>query len=147
MNKKINTIAPMFAIKEITIEAPVEKVWDLQTNIKNWPHWQPDITSTKLDGPLTIGSIFRWKAKGLNIVSTIHTLEPQKEIGWTGVSLGMFAIHNWRFESQGSNTTVITEESLSGWLTRLLKMFDPHFLEKSLEGTLNLLKAQVEQKI
>lgn len=146
MNKSIDTKAPLTARKEILIEAPIEKVWARQTDIDGWPAWQPDITAAKLEGPLVTGSLFRWKAKGLNIVSTLHTVEPQHKIGWTGVSLGMYAIHNWTFEAHGDTTRVISEESLSGWLTRLLKLLDPKFLEKSLEASLQTLKNRVENQ-
>lgn len=146
MNKSIDTKAPLTARKEILIAAPVEKVWARQTDIDGWPAWQPDITAAKLEGALVTGSIFRWKAKGLSIVSTLHTVEPCTKIGWTGVSLGMYAIHNWTFEAHGDTTHVISEESLSGWLTRLLKLFDPKFLEKSLEAALQTLKNRVENQ-
>jgi uncharacterized membrane protein len=144
--RQIDTNAPVFARKEIVIHAPVEKVWELQTDIENWNRWQPDITSAKLEGALEADTIFRWKAKGLNIVSTLHTVIPLKQIGWTGLSLGMFAIHNWMFEARGKTTLVVTEESLSGWLTRLMILLDPRFLEKSLETSLNNLKFVAENK-
>lgn len=140
----INKNAPVFAHKEIIIEAPIENVWNTQTDIEGWPTWQPDITSATLDGELKAGTIFHWKAKGLGIISKLHTVEKNRQIGWTGISLGMSAIHNWKFESQGNVTRVITEESLSGWLARLMKLFDPHFLEKSLEASLKILKDRVE---
>ncbi len=143
----IDLDAPMSARKEIHIHAPVEKVWEVQTDIERWPEWQPDITSAKLDGSLIVGAVFHWKAKGLNIVSKLHTFEPYQSIGWTGNSIGMKAIHNWIFEAQGNDTRVITEESLSGWLTRLMRIFDPNFLGKSLEATLKNLKAKVELEI
>lgn len=142
----IDTRAPAFARKEIVIHAPVEKVWQIQTDIENWNRWQPDITSAKLEGALAAGTIFRWKAKGLNIVSTLHTVKPHQHIGWTGRSLGMFAVHNWTFEARGETTRVITEESLSGWLTRLMILLDPRFLERSLEASLNILKFEAENK-
>ena len=142
----IDTNAPVFAHKEIIIHAPVEKVWQIQTDIENWNKWQPDITSAKLEGSLAAGTIFRWKAMGLNIVSTLHSVKPHQQIGWTGISLGMFAIHNWKFEARGATTLVVTEESLSGWLTRLMKLFDPNFLEKSLEASLQILKTRSEIK-
>lgn len=142
----IDTNAPVFGRKEIIIHAPAEKVWELQTDIENWNRWQPDITSAKLEGALKADTIFRWKAKGLNIVSTLHTVKPLKQIGWTGLSLGMFAIHNWMFEARGKTTLVVTEESLSGWLTRLMILLDPRFLEKSLETSLNNLKFMAENK-
>jgi uncharacterized membrane protein len=143
MNKTIDTQAPLFARKEIFIEAPIEKVWNIQTDIENWHEWQPDIALAELQGDLVPGAVFRWKANGLGIVSTLHTVSPHHEIGWIGVSLGMFAIHNWTFKEQGKGTLVVTEESLSGWFARLLKMFDRNFLEKSLEASLQKLKSRV----
>ena len=106
----IDTNAPVFARKEIVIHAPVEKVWQIQTDIENWNKWQTDITSTKLDGDLKAGTTFRWKAQGLNITSRLHTVEPEHRIGWTGIALGMSAIHNWTFVSHGNDTLAITEE-------------------------------------
>lgn len=146
MNTPANTRAPLFARQQLLIDAPLAQVWDLQTNIDGWPTWQPDITAAQLDGQLAAGSIFRWKAKGLAITSTLHTVELHHLIGWTGVSLGMFAIHNWTFEALGAGTRVTTEESLSGWLTRLLKLSDARFLEKSLQASLARLKAQAEKR-
>lgn len=140
----IDTNAPVFARKEILIHAPVKMVWQIQTDIENWSKWQPDITSTKLEGTLAAGTTFRWTAKGLNIVSTLRTVKPHSQIAWTGISLGMFAIHNWTFEVRGETTLVNTEESLSGWLARLMKLLDPNFLEKSLETSLQILKTRSE---
>ena len=61
--------------------------------IDRWAEWQPDVTFSKLDGKLEKGTVFRWKAKGLNITSVIQVLKPMQSIGWTGNSLGMKAIH------------------------------------------------------
>ncbi len=144
MNKTIDTNAPLFARKELLIEAPVEKVWNIQTDIERWSEWQSDITSATLQGKLAAGTTFKWKASGLSIVSTLHTVNPNHEIGWTGVSLGMFAIHNWTFKEQDNGTLVTTEESLSGWLASLIKMFDKNFLDKSLEASLQKLKTRVD---
>lgn len=137
---EIDTSATVFSRKEIIINAPVVKVWEIQTDIENWPKWQPDITFVKLEGDLVPGTVFRWKAKGLEITSTLHTVEPNIRIGWTGVSLGMYAIHNWTFKQQGDFTSVTTEESLSGWLAQLMKLFNRDFLDKSLETSLLILK-------
>jgi uncharacterized membrane protein len=143
---EINTNAPVFARKEIIIHAPVEKVWQIQSDIEAWPEWQPDITSIQLNGNLKAGSTFRWKAQGLMIQSRFHTVEPYRRMGWTGTAPGMGAIHNWTFEPRDETTLAVTEESLSGWLTRLMKLFNPHFLEKSLEATLQRLKTKAEEK-
>lgn len=141
----IDRSAPVIARAETLINAPIDQVWKLQTDLENWPNWQPNITEVKLDGPLKKGSIFRWKAQGLNITSTLQSVVPQREIGWTGVSMGMKAVHYWYFEPSDSGTRVTVEESLSGWLTRLMALFDRKFLEKSMAASLDLLKSQAEK--
>ncbi|MEW6179936.1 MAG: SRPBCC family protein [Chloroflexota bacterium] len=144
---KIDRNAPAFARRELLIHAPVEKVWQIQTDLENWPKWQSEIAYVKLEGDLKEGTTFRWKAKGLTITSRLHTVQPPYHIGWSGTAPGMTAIHNWSFEGRGEDTLVITEESLSGWLTRLMLLFDRHFLEKSLETALLRLKQQAESNL
>lgn len=141
---KIDNNAPLHAEKDILIFAPIERVWSELTNIDQWPGWQPDVTASRLEGGLAAGSMFFWKAKGLDIRSTIQILEPVERIGWTGNSLGMRAIHIWTFEKRENSTFVKTEESLSGWFPRILKFFDPKFLEKSLQNSLQVLKTHAE---
>jgi hypothetical protein len=138
--------APLKARKEVVINAPIETVWALLTGIERWPGWQPDISFAKLEGPLAIGTVFRWKAKVLSITSTIQVLEPGRCIGWTGHSLGMRAVHVWTLEPLGNGVHVASEESLAGWLVRTMKLFDSSFLDKSLESSLRVLKAQSEQQ-
>jgi uncharacterized protein YndB with AHSA1/START domain len=142
----IDQNAPLAARREIFINMPPEKVWAVLADIAHWPEWQTDIASVKLEGEVRPGTVFRWKASGLNITSTLRDVEAPRRIGWTGDSLGMKAIHNWTFEAQESGTRAITEESLSGWLARLLKLFDAHFLEKSLEKSLIILKNRAEKE-
>lgn len=142
----INQDAPLYAREEVFINAPVVLVWKLQADIERWPQWQPDVASATLEGPLQKGTVFRWKAAGLNIVSTLQVVDEPRSIGWTGVSLGMRAAHQWHVEPRGEGTLAWTEESISGWLARLLKLFDRRFMQKSLAKSLNTLKAQAEQQ-
>jgi uncharacterized protein YndB with AHSA1/START domain len=140
----IDQNAPLKARKEIVIQASSDTVWSALTNISQWPGWQPDVSAAKLDGDLSVGSVFHWKAKGLNITSVIREIDSQNSIGWTGDSIGMQAVHLWKLEPLGNETRVITEESLSGWFPRLLKIFVPSFLDDSLSGSLNVLKKHAE---
>ncbi|MBK8034623.1 MAG: SRPBCC family protein [Chloroflexi bacterium] len=142
---QIDTNAPVTARDSILIHAPLERVWALQANIEQWTQWQPNINRAVLEGELKAGSVFRWKAQGLAITSTLQVVDPCHQIGWTGGSLGMKAIHLWHFEATPEGTRVTVEESLSGWFTRLLAWFDRAFLTKSIASSLALLKAQAEK--
>ena len=142
----IDKNAPLVSRNETIINAPIEKVWKIQTDINNWPKWQKEISSAQLTGELKKGTAFRWKVMGMNITSELQEVEKNKTIGWTGNSIGMNAIHFWYFEKQGNKTKVTTEESLSGWLPKIIKIFKPNFLNESLEKSLNTLKLQAEKK-
>jgi uncharacterized protein YndB with AHSA1/START domain len=130
----------------IEIAAPPSTVWAALTGIDRWPEWQPGVSAARLEGGLAVGSVFRWKAKGLGIVSTVRELEPGKRIAWTGVSLGMRAVHAGSLEttSAGAGTRAATRESMSGWLAAVMRVVSPGFLEKSVAASLAALKARSE---
>jgi uncharacterized membrane protein len=142
----IDTKAPLKAKKDIVIDAPVSHVWMVQSDIRNWPKWQKDVSYAELRGKLAKGTVFTWKAMGMNITSELQEVVENKIIGWSGKSIGMSAIHVWKFEKQGNKTRVITEESLSGWFPMIIKLFKPDFLEQSLIKALETLKDQAEKK-
>jgi uncharacterized membrane protein len=142
---QIDTHAPLVSTKEIVIEAPLEIVWKLQTDIAKWPTWQNDVTYAKLEGKLIAGSSFVWKAKGVRIRSVLQEVIPYKRIGWRGSSFGMHAIHQWEFYKEGKKTRVVTSESLSGWLPSLFKLFSPTFLDTVLVQSLQRLQSYAEK--
>lgn len=141
----IDSKAPLTGRREILIDAPIERVWEVQTDINNWPKWQKEVTFANLDGELRPGTAFKWKAMGLNITSVLQEVVAHQTIGWSGESIGMRAVHIWGFERQGNGTKVVTEESLSGWLALTIKFFKPDFLDESLSKALRTLKVEAEK--
>jgi len=71
----INTDAPVITRDEILISAPIQTIWDIQTDVAGWPSWQPDVDGAEADGPLTVGSVFRWHTAGLDITSTVEEVD------------------------------------------------------------------------
>lgn len=142
---KINSEAPVKCSKSILINSKIEKVWTILTEIDNWSYWQKDISFSKLNGPLQINSTFTWKMGGTKIHSTLHTIDPLKAIGWTGKTMGLYAIHNWIISEIDDNIKVEVEESMEGFLASYLKfMFNPN-LEKGMIKWLEFLKNQCEK--
>lgn len=140
----INKNAPVKCRKTITINADVEKVWLILTNINDWMSWQTNVTYSKINGQLMAGTTFDWKAEGLKIRSTLHTVELHRYFGWTGKSIGMFAIHNWTLKSNGNKTEVIVEESMNGFLAKIFKKMLGRMLEKGMQLCLVQLKQKCE---
>lgn len=143
--KSINNNAPVKCSKTITINTTSEKVWQVMTNIDNWATWQTEISNPKLNGTLKSGTTFDWKTGGAKIHSTLHTVEPFNQFGWTGKTFGMFAIHNWSLAEKEGKTTVSVDESMEGFLTKLLKKSFNKNLEKGMQTWLDLLKKECEK--
>jgi hypothetical protein len=139
--------APVSAAVEAEITAPVETTWDVLTDIKRWPAWNPDVKSVDLEDEVTTGSVFRWKAGRATITSTVERLERPNVIAWTGTTLGgLRAHHVWRLEDRNGSTHVRTTESFSGVLARILRRPLHKTLERSLADGVRHLKAEAERR-
>lgn len=141
----INNNAPVKCSKSITINASSEKVWNVLTGINQWAVWQTDIGNAKLNGQLKPEITFNWKTGGAKITSTIHTVEPFKNFGWTGKTFGMYAIHNWTLIETEGKTKVVVDESMEGFLAKLFKNSFNKNLENGMQKWLELLKREVEK--
>ena len=137
----INRSAPVIETKEIIIDAPVQRVWNILVNINEWPVWQSEVTKVSLNGLPQKGVAFKWRAGGISFSSMIHSFEPCKFFGWTGTTFGAQAIHNWTFEETGGKTKLIVEESLQGLFPSL---FTDKFCESLSAG---MIKNLIEIKI
>jgi uncharacterized protein YndB with AHSA1/START domain len=139
--------APVVSASEIEIRAAPDIVWDVLTDFEGWPRWNPDVKTMSLDGPVSEGSKFRWKAGPGRITSTIQRVEPPQLIAWTGRTLGIRAIHFWWLEPRGATTFVRTAESYGGIVARLLRRSLQKVLDRALESGLRHLKVEVERRV
>ncbi|MFF7885106.1 SRPBCC family protein [Streptomyces sp. NPDC020794] len=128
-----------------TIDAPLERVWDLHTDIDAWPSWNADVDQAKLDGPLLPGTSFSWRTHGLDITSTVREIVPGERLVWGGPAGGIEGVHVWTFEQTGGQVTVHTEESWSGAPVDAAATELGVALHESLATWLAALKARAEQ--
>ncbi|MGW3078097.1 MULTISPECIES: SRPBCC family protein [unclassified Kitasatospora] len=113
---QINEQAPVITRADILIHAPLHTVWNIQTDVENWPTWQPNVETVTKDTPgrLRPGSTFRWSTEGLDITSTVKQVEPGKRLAWGGPAQGITAVHVWTFTPTRDGVLVHTEESWTG---------------------------------
>ncbi|GAA2291637.1 hypothetical protein GCM10010149_43780 [Nonomuraea roseoviolacea subsp. roseoviolacea] len=128
----VDHTAPVVVRLDTEIDAPLQKVWDLHTDVNSWTAWQPDITAASADGPLVAGSVFRWSTSGLDIASTVYAVEPSSRILWGGPAHGITGVHQWSFTRHGSRVRVLTEESWAGEPI----LADVDGMRRALEGSL-----------
>lgn len=142
----IDRNAPAAAGGSARVSAPPETVWAVISDIAAWPTWNPDVRSVTFDGPLEPGSEFRWKSGPSSLVSRLEEVDPPREIGWTGTTMGIRAIHVFRFEPTEGGTLVRSEESWSGGLAGLLKSFSRKRIRRAIDTALESLKAESERR-
>lgn len=114
MITEINAKAPVVARCDVVIDAPLQRVWQLLTDISSWPDWQPDITAAASGRPLRTADTFRWTTAGLDIESTVYLLESPRRIIWGGTVHEITGIHLWTFDVVGSAVHVHTGQSWDG---------------------------------
>ncbi|NGO06134.1 Shy6-polyketide cyclase [Streptomyces sp. HC44] len=131
--ERIDTAAPVIARHDISIDAPLERVWRLHTDVTGWSLWQPDISTSRSDGALTVGSTFHWSTAGLDIASTVYALDVPHRILWGGPAHGITGIHLWTFQPGQHGTVLVrTEESWDGEPVRA----DPAGIQQALDDSL-----------
>ena len=140
----INAQAPVVGRSEIEVAASPEAVWEVLTAFERWPRWNSEVKSMSMEGPVSPGTVFRWKAGPGTITSTIQQVEPPRLIAWTGKTLGIDAIHFWYLEPRDGATLVRTEESYEGLVARILRGSLQKTLDRALADGLRALKAEVE---
>jgi hypothetical protein len=142
----IHLDAPVQTHKSIVIQASQKKVWTLLTDVDHWDKWQTDIKNPRITSIFQPGQSFTWESGGLHIRSDIYTANPYSKIGWSGPAFGSFAIHVWTFTTlPDGSTRVDVEESMEGWLVRLLTHKFQSGLDLSLDKWLNALKTTAEK--
>lgn len=145
-SSQLNPTAPVRSRHTARIEGPAERAWQVLSNVNAWPSWQPDIAYARLPGPAQNDARFNWSASGyLPIHSVLHSVEPGKSFGWSGSAFGAFSVHNWQFVSHEGYTDVTAEETMEGWLVRLLQPIMQPALDRGNARWLQRLKQAAEQ--
>jgi hypothetical protein len=143
---EINWNAPATAEGELQIDADPQTVFSVISTIDRWPSWNPDVKSVTLQGPVRPGTVFRWKAGPSSLTSALQVVDPPREIAWTGTTMGIKAVHVFRFQARDGGTLARSEESWEGLLASLLKGYSRRTLDKGIRSVLARLKTEAERR-
>jgi uncharacterized protein YndB with AHSA1/START domain len=138
--------APATAEGELQIAADPETVFSVIAAIDQWPSWNPDVRSVDLAGPVEPGTVFRWKAGPSTLTSILRVVDRPREITWTGTTMGIRAVHTFRFEPRDSGTSARSEESWDGLVPRLLKGYSRRTLASGIGKVLAALRTEAERR-
>jgi hypothetical protein len=143
---EVNRGAPAIGVADVFIEAPIETVWRVLSDLEHWPAWNTSVSKIRVDGPIAAGTSFFWVGNGSKIVSRLEEVDPPRRIAWTGKLFGIRATHVWELSGKGEGTQVHTEESFEGLVARLFRGFSRKTLAKALDQGVAALKAGAESR-
>lgn len=131
-------------ITTINVSAPISQVWDILTDLENWPSWNPIVNKTS--GSISMGSHVSVTMRGANgkdaqsYAPVITKLEAPNYLRWRAKMMAEFLFTNDKvleLSSDGGNTKIIHKELFSGWLV-------PLFWGKLSQGVTPLLDSMNE---
>jgi uncharacterized membrane protein len=132
----------------IEINAPVQRVWSVISDVEQWPDWTPSVTSVeRLDsGPLRIGSCARIKQpKLMPAVWEVVALEEGKSFTWVTRSPGVQVSGFHSVEPNGSSSRATLSIEFSGILGPLVAWITRNLNERYLNFEANGLKQRCEE--
>jgi hypothetical protein len=148
--RKFDPLSSDFYVhNEIEIDATPQQVWLLLIQAKNWINWYDGIENIKFEDPtqqdLTKNSKVFWNSMGQSLNNTVTEFIEDERLAWTFEETKIQGHHAWLIISTTTGCKVITDESQTGKLAKLQKLFLPRKLMKQHDKWLRLLKQEAEK--
>ena len=117
---------PIVVHNEIVIPAPAERVWDLLTDVENWPSWYRACRWVRIEptGSSARPLSFRWKAHPVLLRSTVLAADRPHRFTFDADGRGVHAERTFTLypTADGLSTVVTSHETQVGplpWLGRM----------------------------
>lgn len=110
------------------IAAPPERVWQVLTDFRAWPEWNPMIPRIRCEA--RVGATVRFRVRldatpELGFVAKIVRCEPNRELAWRGgaplVPALAWGEHYFRLEASGEGTRFTHGEDFGGLLGLIVR--------------------------
>ncbi|WP_425391678.1 SRPBCC family protein [Ekhidna sp.] len=150
--KKLNELAKKGMINEnasirdshsTIINANIDKVWDILTDMEDWPNWNPEIKKVTLEGEIAEGTTFKWVQGRTHGISQIQVVKKPALLAWTSKAKFVKRIYVWTLESDEGQTIATVSASFQGAMVVLAQNHQKVYDE--LLGWLELLKNKAEE--
>lgn len=124
----------------IDIDAPVEKVWHIVSDLKRMGEWSPMTRMMRVSGPIGVGTkTFNLNKHGWRVwptTSTVVRYEPNKQIAFR-INENR-TIWSYELDSDGHSTTVTERREAPEGTSKVSQFLVKYFMggEKPFQGTL-----------
>ena len=112
----------------IQINAPLQRVWDVFSDIGNWDGWNPVCRECRFEAgnQLVKGACISFELRPLvlpmRISPTVDLIEPGKKVVWSGGRLGISASHEFSFDPNAAGVLLTSIEHFKGPMLIFAKM-------------------------
>lgn len=134
---------------EIEVNATPEQIWQLLIHAKAWNQWYDGIQDIQFEDMeaqyLAKGTRVFWNSMGQSLNNTVMEFEPYQRLAWQFNEAKIQGYHAWIIIPTDKGCKVITDESQTGRLARLQKIFIPNKLKRQHDKWLRLLKEEAEK--
>ena len=119
----------MIIRETVVIDAPIETVWEVFSDIEHWTDWNPVCRECRFETGDTVaeGACISFElnplALPMRIAPVVTDCNPGRSVTWTGEKLGVHAKHTFNFEPAESQVRLESIETFSGfmlWPARLI---------------------------
>jgi uncharacterized protein YndB with AHSA1/START domain len=134
----------------IDVDAPIERVWDVLTDIDRWPEWTASVNrARRLDaGPLRRGSRAELAQPKLPAATwTVIGVEPGRSFTWEQRGPGVRTTARHTLEPVEGGTRLWLSIEQSGWMAWAIDLFYGRLTRRYLELESAGLKDRVEQAV
>ncbi len=112
-----------YFLDSIQINAPKETVWSWLIKPGLFPLWYKLWPKVEMENGVNAqvkkGTLFVATLKGMKSPTLVVDFEPERTLAWTGKKFGIRGYHTWVLQEKAGVTTVVTEETLVGWLPNI----------------------------
>ncbi len=114
--------APIHVRNELDSNCEPGRLFAWLIRAGRWPEWYTNSRNVQLpEGALDLrlGMQFRWRTFGVSLVSVVEEFVPNERIAWSARGAGVLAYHAWLIQPRQGGSSILTEETQYGWLSRL----------------------------
>lgn len=142
-------VSDFYVHNEIEIQASPEIVWQLLIHASEWNSWYDGIQNIKFENPKQVileknTEVF-WNSMGQALNNRIVEFDPITTLSWEFNEAKIQGYHAWKIIPTENGCRVITDESQTGKLAKLQKVFVPTKLLKQHDIWLQMLKQEAEK--
>jgi uncharacterized protein YndB with AHSA1/START domain len=100
---------------ELAIDAAPDAVWAALIDWNGTPHWMPGVEAMRADGPLAVGTVLSFTARGKQRTSTVAAVEPGRAITLRSTVGGVTADYAYSVRpGDGPAASLVALEALVG---------------------------------